>query len=76
MARGAEGDPKAIQVNSLPLWLPREYVLGPEPVAFQILSDQGDAFEGRRGQVNYEDPSYSVSLPVFAIHGAVNIECL
>jgi double-strand break repair protein MRE11 len=47
----------------------REYVLGEEPVAFQIISDQKEAFEGRRGQVNYEDPHFSVSLPVFAIHG-------
>jgi len=47
----------------------REYVLGHEPVAFQIMSDQKEAFEGRRGQVNYEDPHYAVGLPVFAIHG-------
>ncbi len=32
----------------------REYVFGEEPVSFQIVSDQSDAFEGRRGIVNYE----------------------
>ena len=47
----------------------REYVLGEAPVSFQILSDQREAFAGRRGLVNYEDPNFSISLPVFAIHG-------
>lgn len=47
----------------------REYVLGEEPVSFQIMSDQKGAFQGRRGQVNYEDPYFAVGLPVFAIHG-------
>jgi double-strand break repair protein MRE11 len=44
-------------------------VLGEEPVSFQIMSDQKGAFQGRRGQVNYEDPYFAVGLPVFAIHG-------
>jgi double-strand break repair protein MRE11 len=43
--------------------------LSDAPVKFQVISDQKGSFEGRRGQVNYEDPYYSVGLPVFAIHG-------
>ena len=44
----------------------REYVLGEEPVQFQIISDQKEAF---KRQVNYENPYFSVGLPVFSIHG-------
>ena len=47
----------------------REYVLGDEPVGFQIISDQREAFADRRGLVNYEDPNFAIGLPVFAIHG-------
>ena len=47
----------------------REYCLGDEPVGFQVISDQSASLVGRRGTVNYEDPNYSVGLPVFAIHG-------
>jgi double-strand break repair protein MRE11 len=47
----------------------REYCLGDEPVGFQVISDQAASLVGRRGTVNYEDPHYSVGLPVFAIHG-------
>lgn len=51
------------------LVLLRQHVMGDAPVGFRILSDQREAFLTRWGRVNYEDPFYSVGLPVFAIHG-------
>ena len=90
----------------------RQYCLGEDPVAFEVVSDQTQNFNTRWGwgwlvncairihmsrvppphptptfldltppsphpiihgrsfgQVNYEDPNYSVGLPVFCIHG-------
>lgn len=35
----------------------------------QILSDQAKNFQNISGLVNYQDPNYSVGLPVFSIHG-------
>ena len=65
------------------LHLFRKYCLGSNPVQIQIVGGDGkgdddddseDAGAGhnslfQQGHVNYEDPSYSVDLPVFCIHG-------
>ena len=45
----------------------RHYCMGDNPVRIQILSDQAKNFE--TGVVNYQDPNYSVDLPIFSIHG-------
>ena len=45
----------------------RRHCMGPDPVGFQIFSNQADNF--RNSCVNYEDPFYSVDLPIFSIHG-------
>lgn len=50
------------------LELLRKYCLGPEPVYLEILNDQREIFKSSN-KVNYEDPFYSVKLPVFSIHG-------
>lgn len=50
------------------LELLRKYCLGPESVYLEILNDQREVFKSTN-RVNYEDPFYSVKLPVFSIHG-------
>jgi len=48
----------------------RRYCMGPDPVLFRIISDPRRNFKKNFNQsVNYEDPFYSVDLPIFAIHG-------
>ncbi len=48
----------------------RKYTMGPDPVSFQIVSDQATNFRSAiNSTVNYEDPYYSVDLPIFGIHG-------
>ncbi len=48
----------------------RRYALGPNPVRFQVVSDQKGAFHGCGDDgVNYEDENVSVDLPIFSIHG-------
>ncbi|KAL0481637.1 double-strand break repair protein MRE11 [Acrasis kona] len=47
----------------------REYVLGDKPVPLCVQSNQKVNFKDNFGTVNYEDPNFNVSLPVFAIHG-------
>ncbi|CAM9956916.1 unnamed protein product, partial [Ectocarpus sp. 13 AM-2016] len=61
----------------------RRHCMGDEPVSFQIISEQAHNFKDRRGtvltttrgtpplfgHVNYEDPYFSVGLPIFSIHG-------
>eukprot|EP00616_Rhizochromulina_sp_CCMP1243_P008925 CAMPEP_0118989314 /NCGR_PEP_ID=MMETSP1173-20130426/47786_1 /TAXON_ID=1034831 /ORGANISM="Rhizochromulina marina cf, Strain CCMP1243" /LENGTH=688 /DNA_ID=CAMNT_0006940299 /DNA_START=38 /DNA_END=2101 /DNA_ORIENTATION=+ len=46
----------------------RTYSLGPEPVRIQSLSRLPAVVAGERG-LNYEDPNFSVGLPIFSIHG-------
>jgi double-strand break repair protein MRE11 len=44
--------------------------MGPNPVQFQILSDQAQNFRSAISKtVNYEDPYSCVDLPIFSIHG-------
>ncbi|KAJ1522908.1 hypothetical protein ONE63_002048 [Megalurothrips usitatus] len=48
----------------------RQYCMGDRPVSFEIVSDQEKNFENTTQKVvNYEDPNYNVSIPVFSIHG-------
>uniref|UniRef100_A0A7S4MXX5 Mre11 DNA-binding domain-containing protein n=1 Tax=Odontella aurita TaxID=265563 RepID=A0A7S4MXX5_9STRA len=47
----------------------RRYCMGPQPVQFQIVSDQAENFRGPTNTVNYEDEHYSIDLPIFSIHG-------
>ena len=62
----------------------RKYCFGDSPIHIQIVSDQainfpvrGKIFLGIPGLntlqntkiVNYEDPNFNVSIPIFSIHG-------
>lgn len=48
----------------------RRYCMGPGAVRIQILSDQAENFRNPvTGVVNYQDPYYSIDLPIFSIHG-------
>ncbi|EGC34567.1 hypothetical protein DICPUDRAFT_34779, partial [Dictyostelium purpureum] len=47
----------------------RKYCLGDSPVRIQFLSDQAVNFSNQFHTVNYEDPNFNISLPVFSIHG-------
>ncbi|OEL37655.1 Double-strand break repair protein MRE11 [Dichanthelium oligosanthes] len=47
----------------------RCYCMNNRRVQFQVISDQAASLQNRFAQVNYEDPSYNIGLPVFAIHG-------
>ncbi|KLO15537.1 DNA repair exonuclease [Schizopora paradoxa] len=49
----------------------REYTLGDKPVELELLSDaaEGKAAGFSFPAVNYEDPNFNVSIPVFSIHG-------
>lgn len=47
----------------------RHYCLGSRPSELELLSDPSVNFPGKFGTVNYEDPNFNVSLPVFIIHG-------
>ncbi|CAN0502817.1 unnamed protein product, partial [Laminaria digitata] len=43
--------------------------MGNDPAGFQITSKQSQNLKDRFGHVNYEDPYFSVGLPIFSIHG-------
>ncbi|KAJ6463956.1 Mre11 DNA-binding presumed domain-containing protein [Mycena sanguinolenta] len=49
----------------------REYTLGDKPIQVELLSDpeEGKADGFSFPAVNYEDPNFNVSIPVFSIHG-------
>ncbi|KZT63172.1 DNA repair and meiosis protein Mre11 [Daedalea quercina L-15889] len=49
----------------------REYTLGDRPIQVELLSDpdEGRAPGFSFPAVNYEDPNFNVSIPVFSIHG-------
>ncbi|KAJ6590952.1 Metallo-dependent phosphatase-like protein [Mycena vulgaris] len=49
----------------------REFTLGDKPVQVELLSDpdEGRADGFSFPAVNYEDPNFNVSIPVFSIHG-------
>eukprot|EP01083_Nonionella_stella_P057814 151621_1 len=46
----------------------RKHCLGNKPIHFQVVSDQSQNFPST-GRVNYEDPNYNISLPIFIQHG-------
>ena len=50
------------------LELLRKYCLGDDEVQMELLSDQTVNFP-TNAAVNYEDPNFNVSLPIFTIHG-------
>ncbi|KAJ7291315.1 Mre11 DNA-binding presumed domain-containing protein [Mycena rebaudengoi] len=49
----------------------REYTMGDKPVQVELLSDpdEGKADGFSFPAINYEDPNFNVSIPVFSIHG-------
>ncbi|KAF2076751.1 hypothetical protein CYY_001940 [Polysphondylium violaceum] len=47
----------------------RKYCLGEKRVGISFLSDQSVNFTNQFHVVNYEDPNFNISLPVFSIHG-------
>ncbi|GIY60226.1 double-strand break repair protein MRE11 [Caerostris extrusa] len=48
----------------------RKYCMGDRPVQFEFLSDQSENFKHcAYPTVNFEDPNFNISLPVFSIHG-------
>ncbi|GFY46545.1 double-strand break repair protein MRE11 [Trichonephila inaurata madagascariensis] len=50
--------------------LMRKYCMGDRAVQFEFLSDQSDNFKHcAYPTVNFEDPNYNISIPVFSIHG-------
>ncbi|CAM8999023.1 unnamed protein product [Rhodiola kirilowii] len=50
----------------------RHHCMNDRPVQFQVVSDQASNFANKFGRVNYEDPYFTVGLPVFSIHGNHN----
>ncbi|KAL8607335.1 hypothetical protein ACOMHN_039485 [Nucella lapillus] len=52
------------------LSLLRKYCLGDKPVQFEFQSDQSINFDHCQfPTLNYEDPNFNISIPVFSIHG-------
>ncbi|GFV89364.1 double-strand break repair protein MRE11 [Trichonephila clavipes] len=50
--------------------LMRKYCMGDRAVQFEFLSDQSDNFKHcAYPTVNFEDPNYNISIPIFSIHG-------
>jgi double-strand break repair protein MRE11 len=47
----------------------RQYCMGDDPCSLEFLSDQSENFPNKFATVNYQDPNYNVSIPVFSIHG-------
>ena len=47
----------------------REFTLGDRPSQLEFLSDPNINFSDKFGTVNYQDPNFNVSIPVFTIHG-------
>ncbi|KAH9513001.1 hypothetical protein Btru_035558 [Bulinus truncatus] len=52
------------------LALLRKYCMGDKPVHFEYLSDQSIDFKHCTfPNVNYEEPNFNISIPLFSIHG-------
>ncbi|KAJ4456766.1 putative Double-strand break repair protein MRE11 [Paratrimastix pyriformis] len=47
----------------------RSFCLGSDPVDFRVTSDQSLNFPNSFASVNFEDPNYNISLPIFIVHG-------
>lgn len=43
--------------------------MGPGQISFQVVNDSAITAPAGCTRVNYRDPNYNVSLPVFSIHG-------
>eukprot|EP01124_Arcella_intermedia_P010158 TRINITY_DN16696_c0_g2_i2.p1 TRINITY_DN16696_c0_g2~~TRINITY_DN16696_c0_g2_i2.p1 ORF type:complete len:688 (-),score=206.17 TRINITY_DN16696_c0_g2_i2:44-2107(-) len=46
----------------------RKYCFGDQQVAIQVVSDQAQNFPNFK-TVNYQDPNFNISIPIFVIHG-------
>lgn len=52
------------------LALLRKYCMGDKPIQFEFVSDQSVNFEHCTfPSLNYDDPNFNISYPVFSIHG-------
>ena len=52
------------------LSLLRKYCMGDRPIQFEFLSDESVNFNHCQfPMLNYEDPNFNISIPVFSIHG-------
>lgn len=52
------------------LSLLRKYCMGDKPIQFEFLSDESVNFgHCQFPTLNYEDPNFNISIPVFSIHG-------
>lgn len=52
------------------LSLLRKYCMGNRPIQFEFLSDESVNFDHCQfPTLNYEDPNFNISIPVFSIHG-------
>lgn len=47
----------------------RTACMGDSPCHIEFLSDQSESFGGLFPNVNYEDPNFNISIPIFSIHG-------
>ena len=63
-----ENKPSRYTMNST-IELLRKYCLGNDPIYTEILNEQSEIFKSANKTVNYEDPFYSISLPIYSIHG-------
>ncbi|KAJ3345775.1 Double-strand break repair protein mre11a [Entophlyctis luteolus] len=47
----------------------RQFCMGDKPCEFDFVSAQDESFKDAFATVNYQDPNYNVSIPIFSIHG-------
>ncbi|TPX73606.1 hypothetical protein CcCBS67573_g05115 [Chytriomyces confervae] len=47
----------------------RQFCMGDKPCLFDFVSAQDETFKDAFATVNYCDPNYNVSIPIFSIHG-------
>ncbi|KAJ3021245.1 UNVERIFIED_CONTAM: Double-strand break repair protein mre11a [Siphonaria sp. JEL0065] len=47
----------------------RQFCMGDKECQFDFVSAQDETFKDAFATVNYQDPNYNVSIPIFSIHG-------
>ena len=47
----------------------QKHCFGEDPIYFEIMNEQKEIFKSCNGQVNFQNPYQSISLPIFSIHG-------
>ncbi|XP_014240469.1 double-strand break repair protein MRE11 [Cimex lectularius] len=58
------------------LELLRQYCMGDKPISVEFLSDEHENFKNCPvPRVNYQDPNYNISIPVYSIHGNHDDPC-